>query len=68
MKSLTEREREDLQHPAHGKSGKAIAHARGIGHDTVKHHVRHSLSNLGMRSRVEAAVFGVEHRAAAVSA
>ena len=59
MKSLTERGREDPQHLAHGKSSKAIAHARGISHDTIKLHVRHSLTNLGMRSRVEAAVFAV---------
>jgi len=68
MKSLTEREREILQHLAHGKSNKAIAHALGISHDTVKLHVRHILSKLGMRSRVEAAVFAVEHRAATSSA
>jgi two-component system nitrate/nitrite response regulator NarL len=68
MKSLTEREREILQHLAHGKSNKAIAQALGISHDTVKLHVRHILSKLGMRSRVEAAVFAVEHRAATSSA
>jgi two-component system nitrate/nitrite response regulator NarL len=68
MKSLTEREREILQHLAHGKSNKAIAHALGISHDTVKLHVRHILSKLGMRSRVEAAVFAVEHRTATSSA
>jgi two-component system nitrate/nitrite response regulator NarL len=67
MKSLTEREREILQHLAVGKSNKAIALALGISHDTVKLHVRHILSKLGLRSRVEAAVFAVEHRAAASS-
>ena len=64
MKSLTEREREILQHLANGKSNKAIAQALGISHDTVKLHVRHILSKLGLRSRVEAAVFAVEHRVA----
>ncbi len=63
MKSLTEREREILEHLANGKSNKAIALALGISHDTVKLHVRHILSKLGLRSRVEAAVFAVEHRA-----
>jgi len=63
MKSLTDREREILQHLSNGKSNKAIALALGISHDTVKLHVRHILSKLGMRSRVEAAVFAVEHRA-----
>jgi two-component system nitrate/nitrite response regulator NarL len=67
MKLLTEREREILQYLANGKSNKAIALALGISHDTVKLHVRHILSKLGMRSRVEAAVFAVEHRAATAS-
>ena len=67
MKSLTEREREILQHLAVGKSNKAIALALGISHDTVKLHVRHILSKLGLRSRVEAAVFAVEHRVATSS-
>ncbi len=67
MKSLTEREREILQHLANGESNKAIAQSLGISHDTVKLHVRHILSKLGLRSRVEAAVFAVEHRSEATS-
>jgi two-component system nitrate/nitrite response regulator NarL len=67
MKSLTEREREILKHLAAGKSNKAIALALGISHDTVKLHVRHILAKLGLRSRVEAAVFAVEHRTEAAS-
>ena len=67
MKSLTDREREILQHLSNGKSNKAIALSLGISHDTVKLHVRHILSKLGLRSRVEAAVFAVEHRAEATS-
>ena len=67
MKSLTDREREILEHLSNGKSNKAIAIALGISHDTVKLHVRHILSKLGLRSRVEAAVFAVEHRAEAAS-
>jgi two-component system nitrate/nitrite response regulator NarL len=63
MKQLTEREREILQHLSSGKSNKAIALALHISHDTVKLHVRHILSKLGLTSRVEAAVFAVEHRA-----
>jgi len=65
MKQLTEREREILQHLSCGKSNKAIALALSISHDTVKLHVRHILSKLGLTSRVEAAVFAVEHRVAA---
>ena len=64
MKQLTEREREILQHLSAGKSNKAIALALSISHDTVKLHVRHILSKLGLTSRVEAAVFAVEHRVA----
>ena len=62
LKQLTEREREILQHLASGKSNKAIALALDISHDTVKLHVRHILAKLGLTSRVEAAVFAVEHR------
>jgi two-component system nitrate/nitrite response regulator NarL len=62
LQQLTEREREILQHLASGKSNKAIAQALDISHDTVKLHVRHILAKLGLTSRVEAAVFAVEHR------
>jgi two-component system nitrate/nitrite response regulator NarL len=64
FKLLTEREREILQHLSSGKSNKSIAQALDISHDTVKLHVRHILSKLGLTSRVEAAVFAVEHRQA----
>jgi two-component system nitrate/nitrite response regulator NarL len=64
LRQLTEREREILQHLASGKSNKAIAQVLDISHDTVKLHVRHILSKLGLASRVEAAVFAVEHRVA----
>lgn len=64
MKQLTGREREILQHLSSGKTNKAIALALSISHDTVKLHVRHILSKLGLTSRVEAAVFAVEHRVA----
>jgi two-component system nitrate/nitrite response regulator NarL len=62
MRTLTEREREILQHLSSGKSNKAIALALNISHETVKLHVRHILAKLGLTSRVEAAVFAVEHR------
>ena len=58
---LTEREREVLRHLAAGESNKTIARALHISHDTVKLHVRHILAKLGLSSRVEAAVFAVEH-------
>ena len=59
---LTQREREILDYLAHGLSNKAIAKVLDISPDTVKFHVRHILSKLNLTSRVEAAVFAVEHR------
>jgi two-component system nitrate/nitrite response regulator NarL len=64
LASLTERERQILDHLARGESNKAIARALDISHDTVKLHVRHILAKLQLSSRVEAAVFAVEARAA----
>jgi two-component system nitrate/nitrite response regulator NarL len=63
LASLTERERQILEHLARGQSNKAIARALDISHDTVKLHVRHILSKLNLSSRVEAAVFAVQARA-----
>ena len=62
LKQLTAREREILDYLAQGLSNKAIARALDISHDTVKLHVRHILSKLNLTSRVEAAVFAVEHK------
>jgi two-component system nitrate/nitrite response regulator NarL len=67
LASLTERERQILEHLARGESNKAIARALDISHDTVKLHVRHILSKLNLTSRVEAAVFAVESRVAGAS-
>ncbi len=66
LASLTEREREILDHLARGESNKTIARALDISHDTVKLHVRHILAKLNLSSRVEAAVFAVEARSAGV--
>ncbi len=62
LASLTERERQILDHLARGESNKTIARALDISHDTVKLHVRHILAKLNLSSRVEAAVFAVEAR------
>ncbi|HSW22190.1 MAG TPA: response regulator [Burkholderiaceae bacterium] len=64
LDSLTERERQILDHLARGESNKAIARTLDISQDTVKLHVRHILSKLNLTSRVEAAVFAVESRVA----
>jgi two-component system nitrate/nitrite response regulator NarL len=64
LKLLTAREREILQHLSQGLSNKAIARVLDISHDTVKLHVKHILAKLNLSSRVEAAVFAVEQKAA----
>jgi two-component system nitrate/nitrite response regulator NarL len=61
LEQLTAREREILGYLAQGMSNKAIARAADISHETVKLHVRRILAKLKLSSRVEAAVFAVEH-------
>ncbi|TAK52641.1 MAG: response regulator [Betaproteobacteria bacterium] len=61
LAELTPREREILQHLAQGLTNKAIARELDISHETVKLHVRRVLAKLKLSSRVEAAVFAVEH-------
>jgi two-component system, NarL family, nitrate/nitrite response regulator NarL len=64
LSQLTQREREILTYLSRGQSNKAIARELDISHDTVKLHVRHILAKLNLSSRVEAAVFAVEHKLA----
>ncbi|MEN9372806.1 MAG: hypothetical protein RIR79_358 [Pseudomonadota bacterium] len=59
--TLTQREREVLNHVARGQSNKVIAKALDISHNTVKLHVRHIMDKLNLHSRVEAAVFSFEY-------
>jgi two-component system nitrate/nitrite response regulator NarL len=65
LDQLTAREREILDYLSRGLTNKAIGRALAISHDTVKLHVRRILAKLNLTSRVEAAVFAVEHKAAA---
>ncbi|MDA7086419.1 two-component system response regulator NarL [Pseudomonas sp. SA3-5] len=58
---LTERERQVLKTIAAGHSNKVIGHKLGITEGTVKVHVKNLLHKLGLRSRVEAAVWAMEH-------
>ena len=58
---LTERERQVLRTIASGHSNKVIGHKLGITEGTVKVHVKNLLHKLGLRSRVEAAVWAMEH-------
>lgn len=62
LDSLTGREVEILQCIAKGMSNKVIARELDISDGTVKVHVKHLLKKLGLRSRVEAAVWMVNQQ------
>lgn len=64
LDSLTVREREILKWIAKGLSNKLIARELDISDGTVKVHVKHLLKKLGLRSRVEAAVWMVNNQSA----
>ncbi|AFL76062.1 two-component system response regulator NarL [Thiocystis violascens] len=59
---LTPREREILDLIAQGWSNKLIARELDLAVGTVKVHVKHLLKKLGLKSRVEAAVWAVNAR------
>jgi two-component system nitrate/nitrite response regulator NarL len=63
LDKLTPREREILACLARGESNKVIARALELAESTVKIHVQNILKKLGLSSRVQAAVFAVEHGA-----
>ncbi len=58
---LSPREREILALIAHGDSNKEIARALELAESTVKIHVQGILRKLHLASRVQAAVYAVEH-------
>ncbi|HLV47544.1 MAG TPA: two-component system response regulator NarL [Aliidiomarina sp.] len=64
LNNLTNREYEILTLIAKGMSNKVIARELGISDGTVKVHVKHLLKKLGLRSRVEAAVWIVHQQGA----
>jgi len=58
---LSAREREILAHLARGRSNKEIARSLDVAESTVKIHVQHILRKLNLASRVQAAIWAVEH-------
>jgi two-component system nitrate/nitrite response regulator NarL len=59
---LTDREKEILLHLSEGESNKVIARQLDIAEATVKVHVKHLLKKLGLKTRVEAAVWAVNNK------
>lgn len=58
---LTVRERDIVQGLVRGESNKEIARALGVAESTVKIHVQNILKKLNLASRVQVAVYAVEH-------
>jgi len=58
---LTEREVEILRMLARGLSRREIAHELVLSQHTVRHHLEHIYSKVGVGTRVAAALFAVEH-------
>lgn len=61
LESLTPRERETLIWLARGVSNKIMARELNLAESTVKVHVQNVLRKLNLNSRVQAAVYAVEH-------
>ena len=68
LDKLTPREKDILACLALGESNKFIARKLDVAESTVKIHVQNVLKKLKLSSRVQAAVFAVEHRLTGVSA
>lgn len=59
---LTRRERQTLAWLARGVSNKEIARALNLADSTVKVHVQSILRKLNLSSRVQAAIYAIEHK------
>ena len=55
------RERDILASLAHGESNREIAHTLNLAESTVKIHVQNIFKKLNMSSRVQVALYAVEH-------
>jgi DNA-binding NarL/FixJ family response regulator len=60
LDELTSREQEVLLELAHGRTNEEIGRVLFIERGTVKTHVTHILTKLGLRDRVQAVVFAYE--------
>src|SRR5262245_9504442 len=58
---LTRREMESVMAVAGGESNRDIAERLSVREDTVKHHVSNVFAKLGVSSRLELAVFAINH-------
>lgn len=58
---LSPREREIITHLARGASNKEMARTLNVAESTIKIHVQNILKKLHLTSRVQAAVYAVEH-------
>jgi len=58
---LTPREAEVLRQMTLGHTNRRIAEGLGISYETVKEHVQHSLTKLGVEDRTQAAVWAGRH-------
>ena len=59
---LTRREMDIVTGVAAGESNKDIARRFSLSEDTIKHHVSHVFDKLGVFSRLELAVFAINHK------
>ena len=62
LDKLTPREKEIIDCLSRGESNKGIARTLDLAESTVKIHVQNVLKKLNLTSRVQAAVYAVEHR------
>jgi DNA-binding NarL/FixJ family response regulator len=58
---LTQREMEIVQAVVKGYSNKEIASQLGVAEDTIKHHLTNVFDKIGVSSRLELALFAVNH-------